>query len=516
MLQYRLAGADLERIRGFLTVNQTGKTLTAFVTFNRGKEYIMNLHEKKTSAADSWRLAEDLVDAALVDTVYGDLYLQRARDFLAPILSEVEFAALLRSETESLNLSNRIFVAMKEARWMEVKDLSSRMSSLKRTLTEKENLRKLGEKIYQSGEPPLDPFSPGLQGFTGNGDPQALLHKLSTQLERLQTADPDWQGFYAARKIAMAAMKTYSSEVSAEAELSGSRIEHKAYEALNSGDFVNLEKMAALMESEESGGAARATGSTWRFTEKARELTIQFSSEILERAQDKGLSPIRLEAGSQFLKLSSDDLASLYQHLWHPDFTDEFNHQGVDRRKKEVQLPVDVPAAFRDFVELFTLHPFVNSGGARYVPVLAEEDVLVEDFDEPDPGTETPASTLLSALGFEGRRGLSRISIEKALIDRGNTIVRDIGLDPRVFRLICIPPDVYGLVGQQRGWGQKQLWTHFDGYMVRQNGKVAALVGGDARFGGIFDLVGINREYDSDHIMARFVVVQRRRLESVG
>jgi hypothetical protein len=331
-------------------------------------------------------------------------------------------------------------------------------------------------------------------------------------LERLQTADPDWQGFYAARKIAMATINTHSSKASGEAESTGSRIEHKAFEALNSGDFANLEKIAAQMEKEVSGRTDRAAGPTWRSTGQAQALTIQFSQEIVERAQDKGLSPIRLEAGSQFLNLSSDDLASLYQHLWHPAVTDEISHS----RKKEIQLSVDVPTAFRDFVELFTLHPFVNSGGARFVPYLLEEDVLVEDFDEPDPGTEAPASALLSALGFKDRRGLSRSSIEKALFDRGNTIVRDIGLDPRVFRLICIPPDVYGRVGPQRGWGQKQLWTHFDGYMVTKNGKLEALAGGDVRFGGLFDLVGISREYDSGQTIARFAVVQRRRLEAVG
>jgi hypothetical protein len=474
----------------------------------------MNLHGKNTSAVDRWRLAEHLVEAALVDTVYGDLYLQRARDFLEPALSEAEFTSLQLLENETLKLPNRIFVAMKESRWQEVKDLSSRMSSLKRTLMEKENLRKLGEKIYKPGELSLDPFSPGLQGLAKNGDPQALLHKISMQLERLQAADPDWQGFYAARKIAMATMKTDPSKTTAEAELTGSQIEHKAFEALNSGDFANLEKMAALMEREESCGAERAAGS-WRFTGNAQELTFQFSQEILDLARNKGLAPIRMKAGSQFLNLSPDDLASLYQHLWHPAFTDEISSQGADWRKG-IQIPVDVPADFRELVELFALHPFVNSGGTRYVPVLTEEDVLVEDFDEPEPGKEAPASALLSALGFEDRRGLSRISIEKALIDRGNTIVRDIGLDPRVFRLICIPPDVYGRVGHQRGWGQKPLWTHFDGYMVMKNGKLSALAGGDVQFGGLFDLVGISRDYDSDKIIARFAVVQRRRLEPVG
>jgi hypothetical protein len=82
-----------------------------------------------------------------------------------------------------------------------------------------------------------------------------------------------------------------------------------------------------------------------------------------------------------------------------------------------------------------------------------------------------------------------------------------------MFRLVCIPPDVYGRVGHQKGWGRQQLWTHFDGYMVMQNRKLSALAGGDVRFGGLFDLVGISREYDSDKIIARFAVVQRRRLD---
>lgn len=476
----------------------------------------MNLQAKDISNADRWRLAEDLVEASLVDTVYGDLYLQRARDFLEPAMSEAEFTSLQLLENEAANLPNRIFVAMKEAKWLEVKDLSSRVSSLKRILTEKEGLRKLGEKIYQPGEPPLDPFSPGLQGLVKNVDPQTLQHKLSTQLERLHTADPDWQSFYAARKTVIPTIKTYSSKASTEAELTGSQVEHKAFEALNSGDFANLEKMADLMKGEKSGEAERTTGSTWRPAGDAQELTITFSQEIVERARDKGLSPIRMEAGSRFLNLSSDDLASLYHHIWNPSFTDEISSQGAAQRKKKIPFPADAPAAFRDLVELYALHPFVNSGGARFVPCLVEEDVLVEDFDEPDPGKEAPASALLTALGFGERRGLSRISIEKALIDRGNTIVRDIGLDPCVFRLICIPPDVYGRVGHQRGWGQKPLWTHFDGYMVTKNGKLGALAGGDVRFGGLFDLVGLSRDYDSDHIMARFAIVQRRRLEAVG
>jgi len=473
----------------------------------------MNLHEKSTSAPDRWRLAEDLVEAAVVDTVYRDRYLQRARDFLEPVLSEAEFAALKHQETEASNLPDRIFGAMSRENWSEVKELSSRMSSLKRTLAENVKFRQLGEKIYQPGEPPLDPFSPGLHGLARSGDVQALLHKVSAQLERLQESDQCWQDFYAARRNAMAAKKTYSSQAPGKDDVSGSRLEHKAIEALNAGDFATLEKMAARLENEEQGGAERALGPS--LVAETPDLTVQFPQEVLQRARNLGLAPVRMEAGARHLNLSTEELATLYRYLWHPAFTDESGREGVSLRNKGVPFPADMPAAPRDFLELFALHPFVNSGGARYAPTLVDEDVLVEDFDEPDAGREYPASALLSALGFEDPRGLSRVRLEKALIDRGDVIVGDLGLDVREFRLVCIPPDVYGRVGTQMGWGRRPFWTHFDGYLVREKGKLGALVGGDVRFGGLYDLTGVSREYESDQIIARFAVVQRKRMEAV-
>lgn len=466
----------------------------------------MNPHEKSTT---------DLYEAARVDTVYGDLYLQRARDFLAPDLSEAGFAALQLLGTEALNLPNRISIAVYQANWREVKDLSARLASLKRTLAEKETLRQIGEKVYKPGEPPLDPFSPGLQGLARSGDPQVLLERLSAQLERLQTADPEWKDFYAARRSAMAAIKRSSPQAPNEPGPGGSELKDKALEALKNSDFAKLEKIADQMEKEEPGGSERATGSPRRVAGKSPDFTFQFPQEVLQRARNFGLAPMRMEAGDRFLNLSPEELAPLYRHLWHPAFTDEISREGAGWRKKEVPLPAGAPAAFRDLLELFALHPLVNSGGARYAPALAEEDVLVEDFDEPDPGTKPPSSPLLSALGLDDRRGLSRIRLEKALVDRGNAIVRDIGLDVRIFRLVCIPPDVYGRVGRERGWGRKSLWTHFDGYLVKMDRKLLALAGGDVDFGGLYDLVGVSRDYDSDRILARFAVVQRRRMEAV-
>jgi hypothetical protein len=142
-----------------------------------------------------------------------------------------------------------------------------------------------------------------------------------------------------------------------------------------------------------------------------------------------------------------------------------------------------------------------------------DEDLMIEDFDEAPPGSPPANRPLLELLGLDRRTGLSRVRIEHALLENGHRAVEAAGLDPRDFRLVCIPPDVYVRIGVGRKWGTQPQWTHMDGFML-QNRKWLALAGGDTRFGGVFDLVGLGRENDIDNLTARFSVVQRRRLSA--
>jgi hypothetical protein len=64
----------------------------------------------------------------------------------------------------------------------------------------------------------------------------------------------------------------------------------------------------------------------------------------------------------------------------------------------------------------------------------------------------------------------------------------------------------------QARWGSQPIWTHFDGRMVLRNGKSLVLAGGHCQYGGIYDLVGVGRDYDSERIVARFAVVLRARM----
>src|SRR5262249_23267934 len=96
---------------------------------------------------------------------------------------------------------------------------------------------------------------------------------------------------------------------------------------------------------------------------------------------------------------------------------------------------------------------------------------------------------------------------------RGPRVLHEVlHLDPAAFRVVCIPPDVHLRLGEVEGWGRHPLWTHFDGYLVLADGRKRALAGGHAKFGGLYNLMGLSRDYDSDRVMTRFAVARRDRM----
>jgi hypothetical protein len=237
-------------------------------------------------------------------------------------------------------------------------------------------------------------------------------------------------------------------------------------------------------------------------TAPSADILTDFSQETIQAARRLGLGARRLE--------SRAELASLSQYAWDPIFADDSARMSV----KQVPLPPGTPEGFRERLEMLMIHPAVNSGGARHFPKLVAEDVLVEDFPDPGEGEDPPMSGLLTSLGLPGRRALPRIAIEQALLDRGGDVLeQELRLDPRVFRLVCIPPDVHLRLGEAEGWGRQRSWTHFDGYLVMADGRLRALAGGEAQYGGLFNLLGLSRDYDSDRLLARFAVVRRERMQ---
>ena len=191
----------------------------------------------------------------------------------------------------------------------------------------------------------------------------------------------------------------------------------------------------------------------------------------------------------------------------------DMEREGVLRGRAlaELQIPPELDTEeARVLAGQFIQQIFLNSGGARYLPPLAPETVLLEDFAENE--SANAPSKLLVALGLAQRSGRSRAEVEAALMRSGDQILEErLGLDPIEFRLVCIPYDLYTRFGRERGFGKWPHWTHFDGYQVMGGNRLRALVGGDGRFGGLYDLVSISPSDARDGVYARFAVVRRAR-----
>ena len=451
-----------------------------------------------------------LIEAGNIDTVYRDVYLDRARTVLAPLLSLEDFRRLERERAALAELPLTIARALDNANWSLVKQLSERAQTLKRAIDDKSGVLQTARSIYDVGDVRLDPFSPGLEPFTriARRELPALWNRTLELLETLQRADVAWNDFYGARRRAFQARPQAGSDLEPDASSSPTDAVESARQALKAGDMKRLAALADALipvgTPSEAAAHAAHVGVGRREDEPRQELQpVAYSSETLARARPLGLTSRHLEPRME--------LASLRRYAWTPS-SDELGHSATT----EVPLPSGSPEGLRDGVAMFAIHPLVNSGGARYLPSLVAEDVLVEDFPDPVEGQPPPASQLLKSLGLSGRRGVPRTIIEQALLMHGGRILQDeLGLDPRVFRLVCIPPDVYVRLGEAEGWGRQPFWTHFDGYLIRTvDGqlRLQALAGGDVRFGGLYDLLGVGRDYDSDHLLARFAVVQRARM----
>lgn len=470
----------------------------------------MNNHNKAPDRDQAPALIRRLLSTAKADTVYWDLYLERARRLLTPLLSLADYRALEKERADAARLPEQIREAMERADWARTQEMSGRLEALRQKVDSRRPLIELGQMLYDNPQVPIDPFSPGLQGFagvtgTGLGD---LQEKTLSELYKLLEEDEEWKGFYEARHRAFTALPlTDANEAQRESgPLATAQLQQEALDAFNRGDFERLRRLSEQLAElgEESVGSADALGEeTTR--QKVEDFSLDFPRETRQAAAALGLVPMHADSWH-------DRYGHLCRFAWHPAIGGELGPSGEAQRVGQASFPADTPEAMKERIRMFMIHPFISSGGSRYLPNLAAEDFLAEEFTDPQPGQKPPATPLLEALGLTRRTQLSRLTIEQALAARGGAIIEKLGLSPTDFRLVCIPPDLHLRVGERQGWGLQPIWTHFDGYMLQRDGHRMALAGGDVRFGGVFDMVGIGMSYESERVFARFAVVQRKRM----
>ncbi len=472
----------------------------------------MEKHQKNLIDPKLQALVLNLIEVSKIDTVYRDLYLQRARNLLSEVLSHETYRQLLEDRGLELYLNQKIRSAMNKGDWGEVKQFSERMSILQSKLKRNLSFFEIGKEIYDNYDIVPDVFSPGLQNLTevSPKDLASLRDKIIKKLEKLGDSDSSWKKFYFQRNKAFEAITLVApkNDKLGVGSMTEDQLHDEALRALNSGDMEILEQVAdSIVEQMSKGKVARQAeppGMTAE-SEKSDRLFV-FSEETLESAEKLGLVAAKVNAEREYAQICQ-------RYAWHPFVGEAIETHSGATHVSGIPLKKDIPEPLKKRIELYALHPFINSCGARHLPDLVTENFLVEKFPDPEEGVEPPVTELLASLGLKKRRGLSRKQIEKVLFENGPRIIKDeLGLELEGFRLVCIPSDLHLRFGRENGWGQQRVWTHFDGYKILKDGKLRALAGGDVRFGGIYDLVTIGREYESDHVMVRFAVVQRKRM----
>jgi hypothetical protein len=329
-------------------------------------------------------------------------------------------------------------------------------------------------------------------------------------LSTLSKTDSSKKDFYVKRA---ADLSTVSIEAATEHKedkkvASPPELHQEALSALDADDLSRLEQLLQkLMESKpESESKSEFTGAELGHTvELGEDLLYSFSEETFRGARKLGLAPMQTRSRREF--------AYLIRHGWRPAFLKDEVKQWSKDQLSHLAYPSGTTSQARDAIEFYLLNPFITSGGTRLQVCLVVEDLLVEDFPESDPRQVTQPSELLRALGFESRWGLARTEIEDAILQHGPRILKqELGVNPEAFRLVAIPPDIFTHFAEERGWGKKEIWTHFDGYRLREGGQLQALAGGNKRYGGAHNLVSFSPSLSRETLMARFAVVQRKRM----
>jgi hypothetical protein len=457
-----------------------------------------------------------LAEVATLDTVFRDVHLRRARQLLSSSLSESAYRAIGSTEKEIDDLMRRSRTAVLHRDWAQAAELSGRIDSLRQGMAKMGPLAKIGKEIYEAEPVVFEPFSPGKQlGPRAEAGQAELRTRLLNALASLAKLDSGSSAFYEKRRSYFSALDVKGAVVAQKSlKQDRAKAEQLALEAAERGDVSALQRLAKELRDWKESGAAAASGSAPVMLSRYQcpvDLSLSFPPQAVDRARDFGLAEVHSAPVAELATVRE----VIYTHVDQPVPSDpDMEREGVMRARAQAELglPSELDTEEpRVLAGQFIQQIFLNSGGARYLPPLSAETVLFEDFSE-DESADAP-SKLLAALGLAKRKGLSRAEIESALMRSGAEIVENsLGLDPVEFRLVCIPYDLYARFGRDRGFGKWSHWTHFDGYQVMAGNRLRALVGGDGRFGGVFDLVSISPSDARDGVYARFAVVRRARM----
>ena len=203
----------------------------------------------KSDAKTLPEVVELLADVSECDTVYADVYVQRARELFGSVLPPAQYSALKRVEQDIEEAVKQSKAATMLQDWRRVETLAAQVESLRQSAEANAALAPLGVRIYERVGVSIDPFSPGLESVPGREhDLAELRDTLVGQLKELAGRDAALASFYESRRAFFAgfglvskraARKTKASQAIGSAEL-----QQLAAQAAQQGDMAQLRRYA--------------------------------------------------------------------------------------------------------------------------------------------------------------------------------------------------------------------------------------------------------------------------------
>ena len=253
-----------------------------------------------TDSASGPEVVVRLLEVGSADPLYRDLYLQRARSLLAPLLSDAEYHRLKQDRTRIDDLLRQGRSLVERQDWGRLRDLAGRIRALRTPVDEKRALLELAARVYGNGEVPLDPFSLGVQIGAARSlhELVKLRDRVAAHLSALERDDSVRRAFYADRRAYFQALGLPTDlPARAAVGLDRSRVEQEALKALERGDVERLEDLVDGILTPPQLPRASPTNAS---TAVAPELVLPLSEVTLRGTQRLGLVPERLDPASEF------------------------------------------------------------------------------------------------------------------------------------------------------------------------------------------------------------------------
>ncbi len=455
---------------------------------------------------DRLSAVQNLLSLSSTDLLYADCYLARAEALLSTVYTRDAYACVSRDQQQLPEIKADLRQATERKEWARVETLAREAAAADSRLVANASILPLSAAVYGPRLLRPDAAAFALGGVVATGD-VTLRHARDEVLEELRWLkenDGDWRPFYDGRIEHFERLEILSGE-ELHPTLDPDQLQRKILAAVADGDFSQVQRLARAIPTESSTGPASRVRASPPLRRRTEHLALPLPPKALERARDLGLTATTMSPAESLNKLVA---------LGSPAPTTFRDAPMAATRDAETSEALAAPCApgvsarLAENLDLLMGHTFINAGGVRYAPWFGQENLLVEVF----PETESDARTgLSSALGLSRRRGLSRAWIEDALLTHGFRVCENLRLDPAEFMVACIPFDVYLRLAPEQGWGKRDMWTHLDGYQVTGKLTLLGLVGGRARYGGPEDLASIARDYESEALTVRFVVLRRDR-----